>query len=61
MAKNQDIEPEVEMNEAPAVAAEEGGLGIDDGIVLTTTLCLVVAIAFMAVACKWHYLVGMLA
>lgn len=59
MAKNQDIEPEVEMTEA--AAAEAGGMGVDDGIVLATTLCLVVAIVFMALACKWHYQVGMLA
>ena len=61
MAKNQDLEPEVEMTEAPQAVAEAGGLGIDDGIVLATTLCIVAAIVFMALACKWHYLVGMLA
>ena len=60
MAKKVVVEPEVEMTEAPVVV-EEGGMGIDDGIVIATTLCLLVAIAFMALVCKWHYQVGMLA
>jgi hypothetical protein len=36
--------------EAEVVEVEEGGLGIDEGIILTTTLLLVGAIAFVFVA-----------
>jgi hypothetical protein len=60
MAKIQ-VESEVEVNEAPVVVAETGGMGVDDGIVLATTLCLLAAVLFMALACKWHYQAGMLA
>ena len=43
--------------EAPAAP----GLNIDAGIILGTTLVLLVAIACMALALKHHYAVGILA
>jgi len=57
MAKNNaqvDVEENAEVAEAP-------GLNIDAGIILGTTIVLLVAIVCMALALKNHYQAGMLA